>query len=105
MISARQFRTIALAEALSFVGLLIASYFKHVGDSPTAVGILGPIHGALFVVYIVGALVVRSKMNWTTLVTLGVLLGAVVPLGGFVVDRWIARQESGDRTYASTNAR
>ncbi len=31
-----------------------------------------------------------ARARWNVLTTLLVLLGAVVPLGGFVVDRWLA---------------
>lgn len=87
----KSFRTLAMLEATSFLALLVASMFKHGLDMETGVAILGPIHGALFVGYIVLALIVRQTLKWSALATIGVLLGAVIPFGGFVVDKWMSR--------------
>ncbi len=46
-----------------------------------------PVHGIIFVAYVVIALNVRESARWSKRATLGVLLGAVLPLGGFVVER------------------
>ncbi|MDQ3728132.1 MAG: DUF3817 domain-containing protein [Actinomycetota bacterium] len=91
MISIRTLRFVALAEATSFLALLVATYIKYENDSPIGVEILGPIHGVLFLAYVAVALGVRASEGWNNLTTLAVLLGAVVPFGGFVVDRWLAR--------------
>lgn len=44
-----RFRAVAIAEAVSWVGLLIGMFFKYVvvGDD-IGVTIFGPIHGAIF---------------------------------------------------------
>jgi len=87
----RTFRYVALAEATSFLLLLIATAIKHGADSPEGVQILGPLHGILFLAYVLIALVIRETTGWTARQTIGVLIGAVLPFGGFVVDRWLAR--------------
>jgi integral membrane protein len=89
MISA--FRIVALAEATTFLALLVASYVKHSGDGELGVSILGPIHGALFLAYVFLALRLRERLAWSATTTLWVLAGAVLPFGGFVVDRWLSR--------------
>lgn len=80
----------ALLEATSFLVLLAVTYIKYASDSPTGVHIMGPIHGILFVAYVLIALNVRGPARWSVRTTLGVLLGADLPFGGFVVDRWLA---------------
>jgi integral membrane protein len=80
-------RVVALAEATSFLALLVAVYFKHFQDQPTGVSILGPIHGVLFLAYVFLALNVREEARWDGATTIGVLVGAVLPFGGYVVDR------------------
>lgn len=94
MSSIKTFRYVALAEATSFLLLLVASYFKnfqHSADAETAVLPLGMIHGLLFVAYVVLALNVREPAGWSNKITFRVLLGAVLPFGGYFVDRWLAR--------------
>ena len=79
-------RYIAFAEATSFLALLVATFVKRTGGSETGVEILGPIHGALFLAYVVVALNIRLDMGWSGKTTFWVLVGAVLPFGGYVVD-------------------
>jgi len=92
----RNFRLVALAEATTFLLLLVASYFKNFQDEGLGVDILGPIHGALFIAYVVFALGLRDDMGWNAKTTLLILLGAVLPFGGYVVDRWLVRTYPND---------
>ena len=99
MISLKTFRIVALTEATSFLLLLVASVLKRTADADVLVTILGPIHGALFLTYVFFAVYLRPSEGWSNRTTLLILLGAVVPFGGYVVDRWLVT--SGSRTPAS----
>jgi integral membrane protein len=88
----RSFRITALAEATSFLALLAATYVKYGHDQPIGVEILGPIHGLLFIGYVVLALSLARRAGWSLRTTALVLVGAVLPFGGYVVDRWLARR-------------
>jgi integral membrane protein len=88
----RTFRITALAEATSFLALLVATYVKHGHDEPIGVQILGPIHGLLFIGYVLLALNLARRAGWSVRTTAMVLVGAVLPFGGYVVDRWLARR-------------
>ena len=88
----------ALAEASSFLALLAATYVKYANDAPLGVEILGPIHGILFLGYVYITVGIRGSLGWSHRTTLCVLLGAVVPFGGFVVDRWLARTKTAPAT-------
>ena len=92
MSSLTAFRRVALIEATSFLALLVASYVKRSDGSEVGVHILGPVHGALFLVYVFLALNLRAQAGWSLQTTLLILLGAVLPFGGYVVDRWLDRQ-------------
>jgi integral membrane protein len=87
--SMRQFRIVAVVEATSFLALLIATYVKYGHDEAVGVQILGPIHGLLFLAYVGLALLLASSARWSVRTTVLVLLGAILPFGGFVVDRWL----------------
>ena len=89
-------RYIALAEATSFLALLVASVIKRTGGGELGVQILGPIHGLLFIAYVVIALNLRPQAGWSGKTTFWILVGAVIPFGGYVVDWWLLRQP--DRT-------
>lgn len=85
-------RYIALAEATSFIALLIASVIKRTGGDEIGVQILGPIHGVLFIAYVVIALNLRAEAGWSAKTTFWILVGAVIPFGGYVVDWWLLRE-------------
>jgi hypothetical protein len=57
------FRRVALLEATSFLALLVASYVKHQDGGDLGVSILGPIHGGLFIVYVILALMLRGLVG------------------------------------------
>ena len=89
----RNFRYVALAEATTFLALLVASYIKRTDGGELGVQILGPIHGLLFVAYVVIALRLRvEEIGWTNRQTFWILAGAVLPFGGYVVDWWLVRR-------------
>ena len=54
-------RWIALAEATTFLALLVASVIKRTADNEIGVQILGPIHGPLFIAYVVNVFSIRES--------------------------------------------
>lgn len=63
----RLFLTVATLEAISWACLLIGMWFKYLADDATEVGvqIFGPIHGFLFVAYLLACVAVRRPFGWT----------------------------------------
>lgn len=87
----RIFRNVALIEATSFLVLLAATIVKHTDGNEIGVKLLGPIHGALFLLYVGLALSVRSSQGWGFWKTVAILAGAVLPFGGYVVEKTVLR--------------
>jgi integral membrane protein len=87
LITIQNFRYVALAEATSWLLLLVATAFKYGADGPDLAPILGPIHGILFLAYVFMTLNLREEAGWDGNTTLGVLVAAIVPFGGYVVHR------------------
>ncbi|HEX8304066.1 MAG TPA: DUF3817 domain-containing protein [Jatrophihabitans sp.] len=81
------FRAVAIAEATSWLLLIVATIVKHTADAPIGVHVLGPIHGALFVAYVLLALVVTYQLRWSARTLLVVLAESVLPGGGFLAAR------------------
>ena len=81
------FRWVALAEALSYVMLLLAVVAKHGFDQPGGVSLMGPIHGMLFLTYMGLVLLVRDDLDWSARDTLLAVLASAVPFGGVAVER------------------
>jgi integral membrane protein len=81
------FRWIAIAEAASFLALLVATFVKYNMENEVGVQLLGPVHGVLWLVYVGLVFAVRSEAQWGLTTTGIVLLASIVPFGGFVVER------------------
>ena len=81
-----KFRLIALAEAVSYLALLVATFVKRGLDGADFVSVLGPIHGVLFLVYVLLTLLVREEQGWTGWQTVLVLVASALPFGAFVVN-------------------
>lgn len=78
---ARVFRAFAIAEACSWVGLLTGMLFKYVVvGNEIGVTVFGPIHGALFVAYVVITLLVARTFGWDRPTTLVALAVSIPPL-------------------------
>jgi len=92
-VTEKSMRWIALAEATTFLALLVAAVVKRTADNEIGVQILGPIHGLLFIAYVVNVFSIREPLGWSGKTTFWVLVGAVVPFGGYVVDWWMLREQ------------
>jgi integral membrane protein len=86
-LTARAFRLVAIAEAASWLLLIVATIVKYSADAPQGVHVLGPIHGALFVAYVLLALVVAYQLRWKAWTLLVVLAESILPGGGFLAAR------------------
>jgi integral membrane protein len=86
------FRAVAIAEAISWTGLLIGMLFKYVlSDNEIGVKIFGPIHGAIFIAYVLTVAVVRKPLRWTWPTTLLALAASVPPLFTWFFELWAQR--------------
>ncbi|MGN6293987.1 MAG: DUF3817 domain-containing protein [Chitinophagaceae bacterium] len=89
------FRKIALAEGVSFLVLLfIAMPLKYMADMPTAVRIVGGLHGLLFIGFIVMAFEVKKETgkDWAWIGK--AFLASIIPFGTFVMDRQWKKEEA-----------
>ncbi|WP_285593902.1 DUF3817 domain-containing protein [Kineosporia sp. NBRC 101731] len=97
------FRVVAFAEAVSWLGLLIGVYLKRVAET-TEVGVqvFGPIHGAVFVTYVLLTLCLARVRRWSIGTTVLGLAASIPPFFTVVFEIWAKRtgrlessQESG----------
>lgn len=86
------FVLVAIAEAISWAGLLAAMVVKYgPPDNELGVRIFGPLHGALFVGYGALTLAVAWLHRWRWPVTVVALACAVPPFATLVFERWARR--------------
>lgn len=86
-------RIIGFLEGVSLLVLIfIAVPLKYIGHDPTLVKAMGPVHGALFLLFIVNAVSVGVEQKWQFKTTSKVLLACIIPFGTFYIDRKILRE-------------
>ncbi len=84
-------RIIAILEGISLLTLVcIAVPLKYGFDNPSLVKFIGPVHGSLFLLFLVSTLSVGVEENWKFKeTTWKVLLACIIPFGTFYIDRKI----------------
>lgn len=87
-------RIIGFLEGISLLALVfIAVPMKYFFQNPEGSKIIGPIHGALFLLFVFNALSVGVEQRWKFRdTTWKVLLACVVPFGTFYIDHAILRK-------------
>jgi integral membrane protein len=92
--AATAFRIVAVAEACSWVGLLVGMYIKYVPETTElGVKIFGPIHGAIFLAYVLVALVAARLLRWSPRTTVLALVCSVPPLATVWFERLATRND------------
>lgn len=88
----RVFRLVSVAEATSFLLLLlVAMPLKYGADAPVGVQLVGPLHGVLFMAYVGLVFLVRDELGWDLKRTVLALGAAVLPAAPLLVERHWAR--------------
>ena len=86
------FRAVAIAEALSWAGLLVAMFFKWIIQADPHTGIeggvpiRGPIHGTIFLAYVVMCFVARRSFGWSARTTVLALAASFPPFLTYVFE-------------------
>lgn len=81
------FQVMAYIVGVMLLMLCGAMVAKYGFDSDTMVAVVGPIHGFLYMVYLVAALHLGLKARWGIGYLLLVLLAGTIPFVSFVVER------------------
>jgi integral membrane protein len=86
------FKVVAVAEALSWAGLLVGMYLKHVaGSTEAGVHLFGPLHGGIFLAYVALVLLLARSLRWSPWVVALGLASSVPPFATLVFETWTSR--------------
>jgi integral membrane protein len=86
------FKLVAFAEAVSWLGLLLGMFFKYVVEAGEGgVRVFGPVHGTVFVAYLVVALLTARQQRWRIPTILLALAASVPPFCTAVFEMWAQR--------------
>jgi len=81
------FVVLAILEAVTWAGLLVGMYLKHIaGTTEAGVWLFGRLHGAAFVGYVLATLVAARVLRWGWGTTLVALAASIPPLATVVFE-------------------
>jgi integral membrane protein len=69
----------------------VAMPLKYLADQPTLVGIVGPLHGFLFIVYLIATFDLSTRQRWPLGRMALLMIAGTIPVLSFVAERWATR--------------
>ena len=88
-----RFRVMAyVVGVLLLILTLVAMPLKYVWNDPTMVAVVGPIHGFVYMVYLVVAFHLAVLARWPWKYTILILLAGTVPFLSFVAERSVTHR-------------
>jgi len=88
----RLFRTLALAEAVTWTILIVSMILKYAGGIDAAVLVGGSIHGFVFLAYAFSAVLVGVNQRWSVGLVAFAVLTAIVPYATIPFELWLVRR-------------
>ena len=87
-----RFRVLAWLVGVMLLALVAAMGVKYIGGEPELVARVSPVHGFLYMVYLVAVLDLGRRVRWGMRRTVLVMLGGTVPFLSFALERRVARE-------------
>lgn len=87
------FRTVAVAEAVTWAFLLLGMFFKYVPRTTEAlVPPAGAVHGFVFLCFVAATVFIWINQRWSVTTGLLGLASAIIPFATIPYERWIERR-------------
>lgn len=87
-----RYRTIAWIVGVGLLVLvLVGMPLKYIGGNDTVVAVVGPIHGFLFMIYLVLAFDLARRAKWSFTRMVLVMLSGTIPFLSFWTERKVTR--------------
>jgi integral membrane protein len=89
----KRYRVIAYVVGVMLLVLVfVAMPLKYLGDDPSAVDVVGPLHGFLYVIYLLGAFDLARRVRWSLGRMVMVALAGTIPFLSFYAERKISHE-------------
>ena len=89
----KRYRVIAYVVGVMLLVLVfVAMPLKYLGDDPSAVNVVGPLHGFLYVVYLLGAFDLARRVRWSLGRMVMVALAGTIPFLSFYAERKVSHE-------------
>jgi integral membrane protein len=89
----KRYRVMAYVVGVMLLVLVfVAIPIRYLGDNPRVSEIVSPIHGFLYIVYVVVAFDLGSRMRWPFRKTIWLCLAGTIPFVSFVMEPKVTRE-------------
>ncbi|SEM76306.1 DUF3817 domain-containing protein [Nonomuraea pusilla] len=85
----KPFRVLAYVVGVMLLVLCLAMVLRYGFDAEGMSKVVAPIHGGLYMIYLVAVMNLGMKARWSWPYMLGVMLGGTVPFLSFYVERMV----------------
>lgn len=96
---------VTFAEAISWLGLLAGMVLKYGFDDARGVSVMGPIHGMLFVVFVLLLVLTHVQRRWPIRKSALALLESIPPFTGFLLGKQLLDEQRTDDAQTHTVSR
>ncbi|MEV0307672.1 DUF3817 domain-containing protein [Nonomuraea fuscirosea] len=88
----KPFRALAYVVGVMLLVLCVGMVLRYGFDQPAMSKIIAPIHGGLYMIYLITVMNLGMKARWAWPYMLGVMLGGTVPFLSFYVERRVTQR-------------
>lgn len=97
-----RYRIIAVVVGIGLVLLVVVGLpLKYIGNSGGLVAVVGPIHGFLYILYVLATLHLSTKARWPLGKIVLLALAGTIPFLSFVAERKVTHELQGSPTAAA----
>ena len=88
------YRVLAYVVGVGLIILVLVGVpLKYLADSPGVVTVVGPMHGFLYMVYLLATVNLAFRARWSPVKTVLVMLAGTIPFLSFVAERKVTADE------------
>jgi integral membrane protein len=100
----RRYRVMAVVVSVALFVLLLGMVLRYGYGHPEFSEAYSPVHGLLYILYLVTVVMLGQRARWSLLRTVGVMVAGAVPVLSFVVERRVAREAAAQQPGPSRGA-
>ena len=91
----RRYRVMAVVVSIALFVLLFGMVLRYGFDEESFSKAYSPVHGLLYMVYLVAVVDLSRRARWGLARTVGVMLAGAVPVVSYLVERRVVREHTG----------
>jgi len=97
-----RYRVMAYVVGVALLVLVLVGVPLQIAGSSAVVHVVGPVHGVLYIVYLLAALDLARRHRWPIIRLVLILLAGTVPFLSFVMERWVTHRIAADTAASSS---